>query len=224
MKKELLYTIEMPNYIRKIKLAESRRAKYYVYPKDERVKEKIKFNSNRYQWKEYISSTKKKEIRLFDTAINQFVIKNTRTAGTEKWEVINAEKVYNGAYHPNVLGKIVKQIGEFMLPFLQALKPINQFPLWVECEIHDYLNDEISGKRWDVINRGYLYCKVFEDILQPKTDKNPLGLGIIPDDSAEYIVCPAHPIFFSFSKTTRTDNFADPEPKLIFKIYHANKS
>lgn len=222
MEKTLIHSIEIPNYIRKVLISKERRAKYYTFPKDENIKNtKKKFNSSRYIWKEFISSTKRKEIRLFDTAINEFVIKNSRTAGTEKWEVINAEKVYNGAYHPSVQAKIVREIGSFLIPFLKALTPITQFPLWVECEIHDYNNDVISGNRWDVINRGYLYCKVFEDILQPKTDKNPLGLGIIPDDSYKYIVCPAHPIFYSLGEKL-LDNFADREPKLVFKIYTVN--
>lgn len=166
---------------------------------------------------------KEKEVRLFDVATNEFVIKNTRTAGTEKWEVINAEKVYNGAYHPSVQAKIVREIGQSFISFLKALPPITKYPLYVECEIHDYENDEISGNRWDVINRGYLYCKVFEDILQPKTEKNPLGLGVIPDDSYKYVVCPAHPIFYSLGEKL-VDRFTNTEPKLIFNIYYANRS
>lgn len=217
MEKVLLHSITMPNYIRKIKLANARKAKFYIFPKDEDVKEKNKFNSNRYQWREHISSTKKKEIRLFDTATNEFVIKNTRTAGTEKWEVINSQKVYNGAYHPNVLGKIVVQIGQFISPFLEGLNPIDKYPLYIECEIHDYKDDPISGKRWDVINRGYLYCKVFDDILQPKTEKNPLGRGLVPDDTWEYIVCPSHPIFIPLKEE---DKLLEIVPHLVFKIYH----
>ena len=221
----LIYSVTIPNYIRKVKLSDARRAKYYTFPKDESVKTtKKKFNSNRYQWREYTSSTKKKEIRLFDTATNEFVVKNTRTAGTERWEVINAEKVYNRAYHPSVQAKIVREIGQFLLSFLKAMPVISQFPLYVQCEIHDYNNDKISGNIWDVINRGYLYCKVFEDILKPKTDKNPLGLGVIPDDSYKYIMCPAHPIFYSLGEkrkvfTEEMDSFLDPEPKLVFNIY-----
>lgn len=216
-KLELLHEIMIPNYVRKVLISKSRRAKYFLYPKDERVREKKKYNSNRYQWKEYKLSTGRKEIRLFDTAVNDFVIKNSRVAGTEKWEVINAQKVYNGGYNEHTLGKIVKTIAASFIPSLQALPPINQYPLYLVCEIYDYIDDPISGSHWDVINRGYLYCKVFDDVIQPKTEKNPLGIGLIEDDSCKHVRCPSHPVFYPLDDE---DKLVSIEPHLKFKIFH----
>ncbi len=197
----------MPNYPRKIMTAKARKAKYFIFPKDEDVKQKNKYNSNRYQWKEHISTTKKKEIRLFDTATQQFVIKNNRIAGTEKWEVINGQKIYNGLYNPFTQGKIMSTIHGFISSFLKGLKPIEVYPLYIECEIHDYSDDPISGKYWDVFNRGFPYCKAFDDALQ--------NSGVIKNDSNEYVTVPAHPLFFPIK-----EEILSIEPHLIFKIYH----
>lgn len=203
MNKVLLHSIEVPHYIRKVLTTKSRMAKYFTFPKDEAVKQKPKYNSNRYQWKEHISSTKKKTTRLFDVATNEWVIKNNRIAGTEKWTVINGQHIYSGVYNEHTQGKIIKAIHDQLVPFLQGLAPIDKYPLYIECEIHDFSVDPISGKRWDVINRGYPYCKVFDDVLQE--------LKIIPDDSYEYVMCPSHPLFYAINNDI---------PKLIFKIYH----
>jgi hypothetical protein len=206
MQKILLHEIVVPNYLRKILTTKSRMAKYFIYPKDEAIKQKNKYNSNRYQWKEHISSTKKKTVRLFDVATNEWVIKNNRVAGKEKWTVINGQHIYSGVYNEHTQGKIIKAIHAQIVPFLQGLAPIEKYPLYIECEIHDFGNDEISGDRWDVGNRGYPYCKVFDDTLQEAK--------IIPDDSYKYVVCPCHPLFFDITDTE------EKVPKLIFKIYH----
>jgi hypothetical protein len=206
MEKQLIYEITMPNYPRKIMTAKARRPKYFLFPKDEGVKQKPKYNSNRYQWVDHKLSTKKIEKRLFDTATNEFVIKNSRIAGTERWVVINGQSIYNGKYNAHTQGKIMETIHRFYIPFLQALKPIDIYPLHIECEIYDYSNDIISGQGWDVGNRGWPYCKAFDDVLQK--------LNIINNDSNQYVRVPCHPIFFPIK-----EEILSIEPHLIFKIY-----
>jgi len=163
----------------------------FAWRPDFEVKYKKKYSSNRYEWKEYISPSKKKEIRLYDVALSQFVIKNSRTAGTEKWLVINGQKYYSGLYHDYEKGNILDAINAHYYSFLQGLEPIINYPLYIECEIHDLAIDPISGnQKWDVFNRAFPYCKAFEDNLKKH--------NIIPDDNTDYILVPSHGIFFYF--------------------------
>lgn len=201
MDKELLYSITINNYIRKVKLADSRRAKYF------KPGESIprKYLGDNFIWKEAKLSKKRVENRLYDIISETFVIKNPKVAGTERWEVINGQKIYNQGYHPFVRQKIMEQIHLSFVPYLVDLK-IDKFPLFIECEIHDLEIDPISrGQYWDVFNRAYPYCKAFEDVLQK--------CKVIPDDDYRYITCPSHPIFYPLK---------EGNPKLVFNIYSVN--
>jgi hypothetical protein len=215
---KLLHEITMPNYPRKVRTALSRKTKYFK-PNDKLPKRfyaditltKLK---PQYVFKEVVLSqtvnrTKKSfksETRLFDTTKNESVIKNPRVAGTERFVIINGNYIYNGKYDPFTQGKIIEHIHNWMKPFLQALQPITEFPLYIECEVHEYKTDEIVGSRkWDVFNRAFPFTKSFEDVLQE--------LGIIPGDDVDYIICPSHPIY---------KEITSGEPKLIFKIYAYN--
>ncbi len=203
MNKTLLHTIEMPHYPRRIKLSDSRRAKYFSVGDAIPKKYNQGLLSGALQYRERV---KGKAGCLFDTVTKEFVIKNARVAGTERWEVINGQKIYNAGYHPVTRAKIMDEIHEFYSLFLSALTPITTFPLYIECEIHDYAIDPISrNKPFDAFNRGFPYCKAFEDVL--------VKYHVIPDDTTQYVVCPSHPIFFPLA---HDENLV---PKLIFKIY-----
>jgi hypothetical protein len=205
--KELIRTIIIPAYPRKVLMSKSRRAKYFIQGKDTAVKDKKKYWGNRYIWKEYVSASKKKEIRLFDVSTNEYVIKNSRIAGTEKWLVINGQKYYSGLYQDYEKGKILDAINAHYYSFLQGQEPIVNYPLYIECEIHDLAVDPISGNmKWDVFNRAFPYCKAFEDNLKKH--------NIIPDDNTDYVLVPSHGIFVPIRQ--------DQTPFLQFNIYKIN--
>lgn len=198
----------MPNYPRKIKLADSRRAKYF------RVGEKFpdKYRKKILSGDIIYKDRKKNESCLYDTETNTFVLKNPKVAGTERWEVINGQKIYNSLYHPATRAKIMELIHKFMTPFLISLE-ITRFPLYIECEVHDLREDPISKyKAFDIYNRGFPYCKAFEDVLQE--------LKIIPEDNVDYIICPSHPIFFPIPPIDIPNDISHLVPKLVFNIYH----
>lgn len=221
MDKVLLYSITMNNYLRKIKLADSRRVKYFEVGDAFPNKYRSGILNGNLQYRE---RTKKKPLCLFDTVTKEFVLKNPKVAGTERWEMINGQKIYNAGYHPIVRAKIMEQIHTFIkeqlslynkdlishsisnLPEDKALLTEHgiSYPLYIECEVHDLIKDPISkNQKWDVFNRTYPFCKAFEDVLQE--------LGIIEDDSVEFVRCPSHPFFFPIG---------DGEiPKLVFNIY-----
>lgn len=240
MNKILLHEIVMPNYIRKVKLSDKRRTHYLelkgpsiITNRDSNsFNEAIKANlsilitskplgksvqrgiiSGEYIFKERV---KKKPLCLFDTKTNEFVITNPKVAGTEKWEVINGQKIYNFKYNPFTQGKIMEAIHEFITPFLMGLIRIDKYPLFLECELHDYSSDDISGKGWDVGNRCYPYCKAFDDALTRHR--------IIIDDKNDYVICPSHPIFYPLEKypsyMALNGIGYNNIPLLVFKIYH----
>lgn len=192
MNKVLLHEIVMPNYIRKVKLSEHRRT-HYLELKGPRfvefltpgtINEEVKDNldilitskplgksmkrgliSGEYIFKERV---KKKPLCLFNTKTNEFVIINPRTAGTEKWEVISGQQLYNQGYHPFVRKKIMEQIHEYMTPFLIGLTPIIEYPISIEYFFHTKIDD-----RGDVDNYALPYYKCFQDCLvQTKVIEN----------------------------------------------------
>lgn len=198
MQLELLHTIEMPNYPRKVLTSKERRAKYFIFPKDEAVRQKKKYSSTRYTWKEYISASKKKETRLYDTSTNEFVIKNSRTAGKEKWLVINGQKYYNGVYRDYEKGKILNELNRFYSSFLEALNPITQYPLHIEYIFDVYLDEDT-----DLDNHGFPYYKGFQDCLTK--------CGVIFNDSNRFIK--------SFKVEHNQLLHPESENTLIVKIY-----
>jgi len=194
MNKELIHSIVMPNYPRKVLLSKQRRAKYFVQGKDDAVKDKKKYASMRYMWKEHIAASKKKEIRLFDTATNEFVIKNSRIAGTERWLTINGQHYYDGKYPDYIKGKILNELAAFYTSFLQALTPIDQYPLYIEYIFYCKLDDST-----DLDNHAFPYYKGFQDCLT----KNK----IIKNDTWKHI------------NGFTVGHFDSEENKLIVNIY-----
>lgn len=174
MELKLLQTIEMPNYPRSVVISKSRRAKYFIFPKDEAVKQKPKYNSNRYQWRDYINSKRKIEVRLFDTATEEFVIKNNRVAGKEKRLVINGQRYYNGTYQDHEKGKILNELTAFFTSFLKGLRPIFEYPIHIEYIFETHLDDDT-----DVDNHGFPYYKGFQDCL--------FKSGLIINDTHKYV-------------------------------------
>jgi len=202
VEKTLLQTVTLQNYPRRIKLSNSIRTKYWLIkdrsklPKKYLSKELVgKFQvqpgcviGNKYIWKTHKKTSLKTEIRLADRETEEFIIRNPKVAGTARWITINGQKIYNAEYSPFTRQKIMKHIHDWMLLSLQALTPITTFPLYIECEVHDYKTDDIVVlSNWDIFNRAYPFCKAFEDVLQE--------LRIIPDDTIDYVICPSHPIF-----------------------------
>lgn len=235
MNKELIYSIEMPNYPRKIKISSSRRAKYFLFDKVNKGTQVVpkKYgesignipNEKGFCWNTFSGkSSKKAEIRLWNNKLGDWVIKNPKVAGTENWKVINGNGVFSKNLNHFTLGKFFvilkgtlenKYIDGFYYEFLKTLSPITKFPLYIECEVHDLVSDPISkNQKWDVYNRGLIYCKAFDDSLTE--------LGLIPDDNIDYIHCPSHPIFIPIIEPTKITYTFEPisVPKLVFKIYH----
>lgn len=161
---QVLFEVNIPDYITHVKLSEHRRAKHYR--KGDKIP--LKYMPN----KGY--SFNKKDI-LVDNLGNP-VIKNIRVAGTPSWKKINGQEFYKGSTNPVVRSKMVATMKDFFRPYFNDIKPLSpeQMPITVELEIHDNPLDE-----FDIDNLGWIYTKVILDILTEKK--------IIPDDSVNYV-------------------------------------
>lgn len=227
--------IEIINYIRKVKLSNNRRAKYWLFDKVMQGKQKLPkkylskpspislgvesiirtdskstiyytIDTKKYAWKEHKLSKGKSERRLINKDTGEYVIKNTKVAGTEKWEVINSQKIYNGGYHPVTRAKIITAIHDQIKEAISklSLSPFSEdSTIQIRAELYDYINDPISRERWDLSNRMYIWHKSFSDVLQE--------VGLIKDDSCKYLRDEGRTTFIPIESG---------EPKIIFYVSH----
>lgn len=202
-------TIEIPKYIRQVKLSDSRIKKYYEKGKKE-PKAKKYLDTTKYAWKKDRSG----RIFLIDLATEEKVIANPRAAGTPRYITINGQKIYNGEASKHIRNKVLSAIKESFAPYVNKLKPINfeDFPLRIELEVHDIIREPNSNSLWDVDNRAWPYVKAFQDCLTGNTDKKGKlrNKQIIPDDNVLYITQPPVPRFVPVDD--------EEERKLVFTI------
>jgi len=161
MTKQVLFEVNIPDYITHVQLSEHRRTKYYA------LGDKIPAK--------YPNGTFDKKGRLVDT--NGIpVVKNPRVAGTPSWKKINGQEFYKGTTNPIIRSKVIGAMKDFFRPYFNDIPPIaaNQMPITVELELHDNPVDE-----FDIDNLAWVYTKVILDVMAEKR--------IIPDDNVNYV-------------------------------------
>lgn len=193
----------MPEYIRKVKLSEARRKKYYELgkklPKSAKHRDKSLFEYR--VWPGY-----GKRRFLVDKKTNERVIANPRAAGTPNYVVINGQKIYNGEVAGPIRNKMMMEIKAFMAPFVAKLNPITDFPIRISMEMHDVIKED-GHSYWDVDNRAWPYMKAFQDCLTGDRGKT---IKIIDDDNIMYITQPPVPLYVPVSNPK--------DRKLVFTI------
>lgn len=198
-----MQTFIMPEYIRRVKLSESRRTKYYELGK--KIPKSAKYRDNsKYKYQEIKGYAKRRF--LVDIATGERVIANPRAAGTPNWVVINGQKIYNGEVAGPIRNKMMKEIKAFMAPFIAKLDPIKDFPIRINMEIHDVIKED-GYSLWDVDNRAWPYIKAFQDCLTG--DRGNCKM-VITDDNCMYITQPPVPLFIPVSDSK--------DRKLVFTI------
>ena len=182
-------TVEIPNYIRDIKLSNARLRKYYEKGKA-LPKAKKYLDDSVYEWKVF------KDNREFLTEIEtgERVISNPRSAGTPRILRINGQKLYNGEITKHLRNKVLSSIKSQFSKYINTLEVIDadQYPLKLTLEIHDTIHAEGSSSLWDADNRSWPYIKAFQDCLTGNTDKEGKRRNkqIIPDDNILFITGP----------------------------------
>lgn len=233
---ELLGTVVIPNYIRVIKISESRRATYYKIGEDIPKKYSDKLGKE-YHWM-YVD--KKKDKFLVD-ADGELIIKNPNSQGTPKYKIINGQDLHRLTLKDYDRAKIVRAIKEQMTPEIEKLDIITKLPIRILCEMYDTYTDVVvkSNPDWDVDNRLIFHTKVFVDVLsgspskvividndtgkpminhktgKPLMEMKNLSKAIIPNDHRKYVTQPPVPLFFPIEDIKQR--------KLVFKIYHDDR-
>lgn len=185
--------IEIPAYIRKVKLSESRLTKYYqkgkTPPKAQKYLDRTLYGWKKLKGKEY----------LCDLTTGERVVANPRAAGTPRYVTINGQKIYNGEISMHIRNKVLGEIKDSFAPFINNLAVIDKdaFPLVIQMELHDTIREDSSKALWDVDNRAWPYIKAFQDCLTGNKDKKGKmrNKQVIPDDNVLFITQPPVPKF-----------------------------
>lgn len=198
-----MQTVTIPEYIRRVKLSEARRAKYYELGKKP-PKAKKYHDKKKYEYREIKGFGKRRF--LVDKETGDRVIANPRAAGTPNYIVINGQKIYNGEVSGPFRNKLMKAIKKEMSIYTDTLKPIKDFPVRINLEIHDVIQEDGSSY-WDVDNRSWPYIKAFQDCL---TGDRGNCKKIIEDDHCVYVTQPPVPLFIPVGNSK--------DRKLVFTI------
>lgn len=159
--------VTIPNYLRKVKLSEARRPKYYFFGGE--LPEKYK--SSRYSWKK-----RGKVTCLYDNEEGEFVLKNAKTAGKPSYQTIAGNEIY-ARMHERKRMLIVHSLKDhFKEHISKQVEHISEdlFPLSISMELHA----PFGYADWDVDNL-WIYHKCFLDSLK--------DLKLIPDDNVLYV-------------------------------------
>ncbi len=156
----------------------------------------------------------------------QPVVANPSKVGTPNIYLINGQHIYSGLLRDFALGKVIGAIKECYKPCIAFLPVITEYPIDIECELHDTIKSVYGnskgriGNHWDVDNYTYPYLKAFPDLLKTEgkirdDDRlhipGTIGVKFIPIENHE-----DRKLVFIISKTTRPEITENK----IYQEYH----
>jgi hypothetical protein len=133
---------------------------------------------------------------------------NPNVVNTPKFHLIRGQDFYNSKIREHSRGAIMDAIKECFTPYLVNLPVISEYPVKIECQIHDTIKNVYDGAKeglglpWDIDNYAYPYMKAFPDLMQK--------LGKIKNDDRLHLTSPPSPIFVPIENHN--------ERKLVFII------
>jgi hypothetical protein len=159
----LIYKIEIPDYIEFVQLSKKRRPIYYK--KGTKIPKKY-LNNSKYKYN---------SLGFLIDENNEKILKNIRAAGTPKFKKIRGNDLWSGIDH-NLRSKIANEIKSFLYPYIKPFKKLTKeaYPIGVAMEFRK----PIGRGDWDLDNHALFYKKCLLDVL-----KNT----IIEDDSVQYV-------------------------------------
>lgn len=136
------------------------------------------------------------------------IVINPQNVNKPRYYVIKGQDIYSGNLREFQRGLVMDKIKECFKPFVEILPVITEYPIRIECEIHDTVKNFYDrtktdlGIHWDVDNYAFPYMKAFPDLL--------FAMKKIADDDRLHLTQPPVPIFCPI------DNHEDR--KLVFII------
>lgn len=101
------------------------------------------------------------------------IIANPTQVGKPNYAIITGQDLYSQNYNEFTRNKIMDRIKESFVPYLKNIEPFRaeQYPIRCRLYIFDTVKSmydntkDGSGRRWDIINRGYPYSKAMMDLI-----------------------------------------------------------
>lgn len=216
-----MIAIEIPNYPKRVKIAEARSKKYYQKGKKKVPK---KYQTKNYDFKKWKGRGKKRVLvpdkYLHDIRTNKRVVANPRSAGTPRYAPINGQRIWSSHTRlfdrtrmMTAVKKEIQQVLDGMVPFQSKFPPA---PIRIHLEVYDKVIDEqLANKLWDLDNRVIMWQKAFQDCL--------IGNKLKDEDTGK--MKPTTHVFYPDDNVTIITgweyNFIPSDkPKLIFFIEH----
>lgn len=179
------FNIVYNNYPEEFNISQRRNAKYWKKGEKPTKKliEEIEKGISFYKRK----NDKDKTEYLFNSLTRSFVVKNIKTVGTPRVQVINSQLFYEGGMGSEWKRSAIKDFLKFYFtPDIVRKLPEKIFTRQGEYIHFEYIfyypfkkRKEENKKYQDYINHFYIRAKVFEDTI--------VGLGIIADDNADIV-------------------------------------
>lgn len=170
----LIHTVDIPLYITRVKIANSRRPKYYEKGSSKKVPKKYS-NNKKF---DFIPVKVGKRIRYYlaDLSDNSPILANPKVAGTPKFMKIRGNDFYSGFGNPAMRSTVVNLIKEGLIPHFREMDPIiaADYPLYIEFTYFDIIEES-----QDLDNKRYAYEKCILDLLQKEKK--------IVNDNVQYI-------------------------------------
>ena len=188
--------VVIPNYLKRVKLSEARRAKYILF--GSQIADKYK--GERYCWRK-----RGKNLCLYDKQEGEFVIKNAKAAGTPSYQTIAGNEIYARMHERKrmmIVHALKDNFKEHIRNQISAISD-DMFPLSIDMEIHV----PFGYADWDLDNL-WIYHKCFQDSLR--------DLKLIPDDNVLYVR--------DAGRTKFVPVMEDVTPTMIFNINKASGS
>jgi len=219
--KKLIAEVEIRDYPRRILKSKKRNPKYFKRT-DSMPKNKLSKIGIDYEWQPFVRTVKGKPQKvdyLVEIDSQKRVIKNTLTAGTPSYLIINGQRLHQLTLADYDRSTIINKLKQVMCMAVANLEPITVKPLIIEGELHDNYYDEYSiNADWDMDNRELFYNKTFQDVLTGCKSKNArtgkieaTSKVIIEDDHRGFVTGPPHLLFVPIPEgMTR---------KIIYRIY-----
>jgi hypothetical protein len=196
------YVITIPDYIEKVKISDKRRAKFFGV-NDDLPK---KYQTEQYTWDSTGSV-------LIDKETGKKAIKNSVSAGKERFWKINGQDLWSGM-DPHLRSKVAKEMKMYFYEYFRGLT-IDSFPIGVELTFYDKENI------LDIDNLSYIYTKVILDAMCGNVVFRPIEVDgktqhvpdyqeypqIIPNDNVQFV------------NHIASDYVISDERKLIIKIF-----
>lgn len=210
----MIGSIVIPQFITKVKISKSRRAKYFRLsknkwkPRDLPRRHYAKLENGEY----YINQ----KGYLVDAITKKKIISNPNSVGKPRYEILSGNKFKSGYNSPFIRAKLVSELKNFYRPHVQKWVkengPITTFPLRIEWDVYTTVEENPS---WDADNLEFYY-KYFQDSLhESEDDKGNQIIQTIPEDNVKYIIFPPGP------KIIPIDNWDDR--KFEFRFYHDDR-